>query len=134
MIVDIHDDNVEGVVEGNSTFLLFFYSVTNVPLHEGFIKMLEDFDKKLQGKIIVYKCEFDNCDNKLDLVKQYFSTNVLPSFIIMKNKKFYANVTGHVSISSYENAIKNAIINISKDDEMSNIMIGNYSNFQIKTV
>jgi hypothetical protein len=49
--------------------------------------------------------------------------------VIMKNNKSYANIAGPVSVTSYENAVKQAIVGIMNEEKNSKTLINNYSNF-----
>lgn len=125
MIKTITDEMIDDVLRDSRTFIILFYSekISNM---SNITAIFDDFDKKFNGKIDIYKCAIDEETGKLT---QYFNMNVLPAMIMMKNNRAYANVAGTVSAMVYEDAVKTGIIEIMKESKRisSSAFLNGYS-------
>lgn len=122
MIHRLTDANVDNVLKGSKTFVVLFYTAT-MPNISNIMAIFEDFDKQFQGKIDVYVCDVFVEKTK---IPRYFNMKLLPGMLMIKNNKPYANISGPVSATAYNNAIKEGIIAIMAEDVLKEQISENF--------
>ena len=121
MIHELNDENIDAVLDSDRTFLVLFCQ-EKLPNLPNIMKVFEEFDKQFQGKIDVYKCDVVNQIK----INQYFKLSSLPGMVMMKDNTPYANIVGPVSSISYQNAVKQGIIDIMEDTRKKEQLVANY--------
>jgi thioredoxin-like negative regulator of GroEL len=108
----LDDSNIDAIHNDDKARLILFYS-NDIPTIKGIKAIFEDFERQLQGKVIVMTCELE----KLTRTREYYQLNTLPAILFIKDGKAYGNLAGPASKAKYESIVKEGLVAMMKDKE-----------------
>ena len=108
----LDDNNVDSMMASEGANLILFYS-DGIPTLEGIRDVFKGFEAQLKGKVTVMQCDIE----KQKRVKEYFQMNTLPAVLFMKGGHAYGNLAGPASKAKYESLVKEALVEMIKDEE-----------------